>query len=414
MSSKKEIVDSKFESGTKEYNLVVKICEQTIELFKKYGQPSFDLQQSRYNPQSVEDYIPGYPGSLFDAVWQISITMESIHAAYTNFATSFKSEELLTLKDTLEKRQKTKSISDMRVNSSEDIDKQLVSSTFTYHTQLLDATNKINDYVSKAVAQKTSKSSMKRTLTNLWQNYTKFLSDFIPSREALKFSTDEIESATSHHINSINECEVKAKSDICQKVFKPYLEKVGVLVQSIQVTARKLRELSSKIDFDSDFNSFAKTASFRFVDVEAPKFERFKFSSRFTMPDRIYIPKFKFIYFPLLAAVAKADFEPESKDELPLRKGRRVYLMEAVSAESDWVLALSCGWGKIGFVPTSFIEVIGDKLATLKATYKNPEFADKNEKFIAVLKENEDDETYECMDESNHTAKISKNDLYLL
>ncbi|KAH0794065.1 hypothetical protein GPJ56_001943 [Histomonas meleagridis] len=414
MMSKKEVIDSHFESATREYNLIVKICEQTIELFKKYGQPSFDLQQSRYNPQSVEDYIPGFPGSLFDAVWQISITMESIHAAYTNFATCFKNEEFAALKEILEKRQKNKSISDMRVNTSEDIDKQLVTTTFTYHTQLLDAANKINDYVSKSIAQKTSKSSMKRTLTNLWQSYSKCLGDFLPAREALKVSTDEMESATSRHINSINESEVQAKSELCQRVFKPYLEKVGVLVQSIQVTSNKLNELCSKIDFDSDFNSFTKSANFHFVDIEVPHFERFKFSSRFTMPDRIYIPRFKFLYFPLQAAVAKANFRPESASELPLEKGRRIYLMEQMESGKDWILALLCGWGKIGFVPSSFVEVIGSKLGVLKASYKDPNFAVNNERFVAVVKENEEDATYECIDESNVVAKVPKSEMYLL
>ena len=262
------------------------------------------------------------------------MTLNDFHSHYKSFSEYIESEENLTLQGILNKRQEDKEQEEEKISQIEDNDKMLVSNTFTMHSNLLESTSKINEFI----ATKSSKSPLaKRVLTNLWLNYSKCLADYLPEREALKLSTDEMESATSSYINNINNNEKEVKVNLCQTVLRSYMFKIGLLVHSLQKTSNELKESCSKVDFESDFKCFTIKSNFHMFDVGYPKFKRFQFSSRFTMPDKTYIQKFKLNYFPVLAGVAKADFKSDSQNEILLKKGKRIYLMEKPKENMNWI-----------------------------------------------------------------------------
>jgi hypothetical protein len=55
-----------------------------------------------------------------------------------------------------------------------------------------------------------------------------------------------------------------------------------LLGQRIRDSEKGLRELTWRIDFARDFVEFTRTADFRFVDMSAPPFDRFRFALKFS------------------------------------------------------------------------------------------------------------------------------------
>ena len=278
------------------------------------------------------------------------------------------------------------------------------------HSVLLDSTNKINEYFGKNANHKSN--SFKRNLNGLWQNYAKALGDFLPARESLKLSTDEMEKKTLEYMEKLNESENQSKNLLCKDVFRPYLEKLSTLANSIKRTSIELNDLCSKIDFDTDFINYAEIANYKLVDVELPMFKPFQFSNKYTMPDKIYIPRFRVSYFPVLAARAKGTFRSDSINEIPLQKGRIYFLMEKPRDDLNWILIMSCGWKKVGFAPYAYIEVVGNRVGVIKTTFPRNGYLSSKQRFVAVLKKN--NKSYTCIDENNVTLEIPKTQLYLL
>jgi hypothetical protein len=118
-----------------------------------------------------------------------------------------------------------------------------------------------------------------------------------------------------------------------------------------------------RVDFTRDFVDFVRDADFKFVDVSPPPFDRFRFSSKFARPDVSVVERFVMPYLPLRIAVARADFVPEGPDELPLKKGKYVYLMQ--QPKNGWVFAMTRAYGKYGFVPSQFVDVRGVGIAVV-------------------------------------------------
>jgi hypothetical protein len=135
------------------------------------------------------------------------------------------------------------------------------------------------------------------------------------------------------------------------------------LGKEITEAARGLCHVATGADFACDFTSFARGADLKWIDVSPPPFERFKFSSRFAAPDVCVIERFSLLYFPIRLVRARADFEAQSQEELPLRRGQRVWLMQPV--RDQWVFVMAGTSEACGFVPSAFIDVIGVGIAAV-------------------------------------------------
>lgn len=405
--SQREKTDQDFIKATTEYKITFGIFTRVQELYARFGQATSEIRAP--TPNSRGD-VPGFPGTLFDCAEKAVAALDDIHGHYKSFSDFIASEEILNLNGILSERIRNKETEEMKVSEIEEKDKVLVSNTFSLHSNLLDSTNKINDFVHAKSAK--SAAVPKRVLTNMWQSYSKCLADYLPEREALKLSTDEMELATSNYINAVNNYEKEVKANVCQTVLRSYMFKIGLLVHSLQKTSNELVESCSKINFESDFKDYTVKANFKTFDIEYPKFKRFQFSSRFTMPDKTYIQRFKLNYFPVLAGVAKADFKSDSQNEIVLKKGKRIYLMERPTENMNWILSLCGGWAQFGFVPFSHVEVIDKRIGCIKKSFIQNESNNSKLNFVIILEE--DDKTYTCEDELFNRIKIPKEEIYLL
>jgi hypothetical protein len=152
-------------------------------------------------------------------------------------------------------------------------------------------------------------------------------------------------------------------------------------------TGMLLRASSGQIDFARDFTEFVRNANLRFMDIPPVRFDRFKFTSRYAVPDIVNLQRFTMPYLPIGVARILEDFEGQSPDELSVRKGQVVYLMQ--KPDEGWIFVMRKPYGVCGFVPESFAEVIGVGTAVLLAEVRADRFDDRVGAVLAVIKEGE-------------------------
>jgi hypothetical protein len=131
----------------------------------------------------------------------------------------------------------------------------------------------------------------------------------------------------------------------------------------LKATATSLGSLAGEVSFDRDFDEFVKGYDLHFIDISPPPFDRFKFTSRYAVPDIVNLERFTMPYLPIGVAKVLADFDGGSGDELKVKEGQLVYVMQP--AKEVWVFVMQKPYGVCGFVPGSFLSIIGVGVAVL-------------------------------------------------
>jgi hypothetical protein len=138
---------------------------------------------------------------------------------------------------------------------------------------------------------------------------------------------------------------------------------LGRLAEQFKAHSVALTGSSKQVDFTKDFREFVKRADFRFIDISPSPFDRFKFTSRYAVPDVINIERFTMPHLPLYIARVIADFTGEDRDELSVTTGQVIYLMQ--NPRDQWVFAMQRPFGICGFVPTNFVRIVGCGIAVV-------------------------------------------------
>ena len=413
--SKRDKQNQNFSAATEDYlsinSVMCKVCDLSSQL-----NISASKIASVKVPSRVDETIPGSPGTLLDLATALysacSKLQSSFHVIYNDIANN----EMRKLKGIIAQREADKAIVDETLKTSESFDKHLMTRTMTQHKNVMDSVAKMNEFVEKNPNVRNNMAGAAKTkLPSLWQAYQQNLGQFMSDRQCLKISATDLEQKMSSHLSYLDSCEQDRRKEL-NDVMQGILNKANI-IPTVDAIREELVQASNWVDFRKDFIRNADTHKIAFFDMPKPKFERFKFSNQFTQPDRFYIPRFRLDFFPIAAAVAIKDFEPESQNELRLVKGKRVYLMETQT--QDWVLVMSPSWCQIGYVPLSHIKPVGKFVAYVKQDLikYSPKLQFSQMRIVAVLDiEETPKKTYVCEDENGFHFKIPDDEgiLYLL
>ena len=396
--TKRERVDASFKQTSDEYELMDNIFQRGVVMYRKFS----------VVPPSCEQTFPPCGIALGIGLDQLRPSLEMFFNTFGHFVTKFLDDIYPEFRRIVEQRQARKAEADSKLDQSEGYDKTLVDATLKKNQALLAAAKRVNETVSGLHGKK---SASTKNVTTVWSQYCQALGDFLAEREALKISTDSLEMKMVTHCEQIEETETEMREQLCSKVFVPVVAGVQQMGQAIKSVADQIGR-NCVCDIDADLK-LLRQKGIRFCDDELPKFKRHEFSSVYYMPERMVIPQFKVEYFPMGAAVAKADFTPQDENEVPLEKGRTVYLMEPVEADQPWTMVMTCGWRRIGFVPSAYLDVAAGKIAvvnraTLKST--NPKFLLTKLPFVVMIQEVAKG-LWLCEDELFNREKVSVQDL---
>ncbi|OHT04780.1 hypothetical protein TRFO_06229 [Tritrichomonas foetus] len=407
--------DFNFNAASEEYNAIDTLFIKMNEIGQQFGQSASKFTQIKI-PLNPEDTIPGLPGTLMDVTTALFNMFSKSQMVFQTYTTNVVTGPLMNLRVIKSERESDKKMIDGTVHTSESFDKHLLQRMITQQRALMDSINKLNDYADKNPTCKTTPTNSQRSkVTSLWQNYIQNLGKFLAERQSLKISASDLERKLSSKKSFLETSEADRRKAFYTTVMCNLSETIGQISTEISKVRTEFENSLKLLNFNSDFKTFSTCHKLNFYDFPRPKFERFKFSSQFTQPDQFYIPRFKLDYFPLYAGVALGDFTPESPNEIPLVKGKRVYLMEEVT--HNWVLAMNPSWCQIGFIPSTYVNVVGTQLAYLRkdVAKKSPKLALSNMRLVAITSvDDQPKKTYTCEDEDGESITICEDEGLIL
>jgi hypothetical protein len=292
---------------------------------------------------------PGFPGTLFSAVFQLKIMMADLGLHFQGFSASLISaaDEAHATAEGIRGDRKALIDSDTQLPWSAAID-------------LIGLSASLN------AAPSIPAKDGRKVVEQIWGKYCETLM-----------------------VCRANIARSKQKSGELAKV-PPLLtvaKSIGTLGERIAEAGQAVRLLTSRIEYCTDFVAFTKRAELKFIDVSPPPFTRFKFKSKFCAPEIFVIEPFTMQYLPSHIAIAKADFVPESRHELRLKRGDLVYLMQP--PREEWVLAMSRTYAVYGWVPTDFVEVQGSGVAVVLDVKGARGFRGRPRSLLAIVGEQE-------------------------
>lgn len=364
MTEQRTIINQNYQNISDEYNIIENILSKNAEYGLQLGNSSSKFSPIKI-PQTPEETLPGIPGTLLDTTNYMINALARLQGVFQKFSTDMAMNELYQLRSIKSERDSNKEMIDNNLDNSESFDKHVIERAISQHKIVNDAVAKLNEYVEKnPTPQKKGVSPLKSKLPSLWLSYFEKLGKFNAERQTFKLSSNDLEHKMSSNRLFFNDNEETAFISTSNRVIKPLSEHLGEIAPGIHSVIVDFEKSLNWLKFPSDFKQFSQTHRISYGDIPLPTFEPFKFSSQFTQPDQSFVPRFQMDYFPLHAAVVLANYQAESRNEISLIKGKRVYLME--NPNQNWVLAMNPYFGKIGFIPSSYVKIVGKKLAYAK------------------------------------------------
>lgn len=386
MATQRSTITQNYQSISDEYNAIENILSKNAEIGLQLGNSSSKFTQIKI-PQSPEETIPGIPGTLLDSTNSMINALTRLQAVFQKYSADMAMNELYKLKSIKAERESNMEMIDSNLDNSESFDNYFIERAMSQHKLVNEAVAKLNEYIEKNPApKKKSILPLKTSLPSLWLSYTDKLGKFNAERQSFKLSSNDLENKMSSNKLFITDNEQTAYKSVLNNVIVPLSSHLGDIAPGIRNVINEFEKSLSWLKFPSDFKAFAQTHHISYCDIPLPTFERFKFSSQFTQPDQSVVPRFQMNYYPLYAAVALANFQPESRNEINLFKGHRIYLME--EPNQNWVLAMNPSYGKIGFIPSSYVKIVGKKLAYAKREIikRAPNLTLSNMNIVTVIK----------------------------
>lgn len=153
------------------------------------------------------------------------------------------------------------------------------------------------------------------------------------------------------------------RDDIMKALFSWYSFNFFDFGSKMNDFSNEIDKAADKIDFNTDFKSFANLKHLVRSDFIVDEFKPFDTSGpAFEGIEPIEIPK-KEQLIPINIVKVIHDYQEEEENEISCKKGQYLLLMEDM--DNDWVLCMN--QIKIGFLPVNCIEKIGDKFGVIKS-----------------------------------------------
>lgn len=381
--SKILLVEKSYDETTESYKKLSHYFKEYGEFFCNVMTPAQKAQKfALYAP---DENIPGFTGTLSSAIWQADLVFTNIDESFKNYGSKLKLTDIF---DRLYKDRTTnKEDSGMLSCQYREIKSGLIHDSAILYVNVCELTKKLNDtyrdYASPSqsstptnstpdllmqtpnthgkIFQSVNKMVISNKISKLYAQYIHSVSDYISYRESIKQCNQEITEYThSHHIN-LNRIDDTIFQNFLTIILPKVCKNISQLGQEIIDQANIFQSKIDQINFEADFKEYINVSKLSFKDIKAPRFEPYKFRSPFASPNQIYIQRIKVNYFPIGNAVALSDFDPETKNEVKLTKGKPVYLMEK-EPRNGWMLVMTLPLAKIGFVPFSYLKILSDNL----------------------------------------------------
>lgn len=359
-----------------------------LQIFEDYFQLFSELDDLNSNNnitlyQKYQQNMPntsGFPGSQDEAMKQVS-------DIFINFFSNSNQIEK-DAKKSIEALKQENSVSTANVDEClnslckscvtiDSIKKTIQDNKHKLPSKMHKYQKSINGIVTLKTKLKKASEAMK-----LYEKMLKIRNDCTDSQRSnvVPFATQSFSDIVSKSKNSV---------DILKEQFKLRKDIILTIIKSNEDIMTNCEELSSQfiksmnsINFQTDFQNFIKENKIIRYDILPDEFKPLDFShecfSEITKVSNVL----SFQLYPYSMAKVTSEFIPEDSNEISVKKGKIVLLMESLSL--PWTFIQKPYTNELGYVPTSFLEEIGKGIGVLLNEYTTSDEVLNKGDYVAI------------------------------
>ena len=379
--------DSKLES---QFSIISNSLNQT---FKDYKPSLISLFEDVAKNEQV---IPGFPGSQYNFICKFSQILEQfidnlhsddfkgyeeidqLHSLFNNVKQSFHS--ILNVKDLLS------------------IDKDL-------EKKIQKLTKKINDKVDTKPSKVTSK------LYEMMEEIR--VETLMPQRlavlKAASLKQDDFKSSIDAFLNYIFDRFALNQNVIDKKI--QFNNKLSAHIN--EMISHLENDSEMKIHYKEDMKSFLNIKKMIRYDMICEEFEPIEVNYNLLNEKPPVFPnELHSIIYPISMAKAEKNFSAEYSNEISLRKGKIILLMEP--PDTEWVLATNPFSRASGYVPSSHISIIKGSLAVVLKEISDQNGNLQKGDYIVANPDPKNDNYFRCFTVMGNELLLRKNQVALI
>ena len=245
----------------------------------------------------------------------------------------------------------------------------------------------INDKIVMGFQNKTSKSLSASNVEKLSTELKAFMELAEAERQNNKSTIRSLQSTYDHDVDVFRKSFEEMKKEITNrqncliqltKFYGLFCEELGTSFKSY---ADKVLSLVEQIEVKTEFKTILHHKQIARYDISFPAFKPIMLDPNIFKDPVSPIPesRYKLVpkppmcsYFPMFVGKSLYSFNPTADYEVPMKKNQLVLILEP--PKDDWTLTMDKNTHKVGFVPSSFVKVLGKGVGICTNSEKQQEW----------------------------------------
>lgn len=389
------------------YDVITRECQLYLQSLQKF-QVAFKNLSDLDIPE-----VPTIPNTSFDRV--VNEHLNSL----LRFSQAFK-DFTISLQDDCQTFEKIYQLRQNQRDSKDNDIKALNNNIFS----LLDKNNQgsIPDlydqlYKKTAALKKLckTKNCPKNDIMDAYNNYSKDLLDYKSKKFKLNKMVDKMQSLIENYIESIRTLESSSRGQLVSEGLRSISIHLNDLGNNIGKSVSSLR--AERLDFDNDFKAYREFLNIEFTNIQFAPFNSYSPvrspGSMLQKSDDVNIYPYQHYILPEYIAQLKAEFKGENANELTVRKGQKVGVLTEKEPSKGWTLCKNLTYKTFGYIPTDFLEKVGQGIVVVKNDLNIDGFDGYSGKILSYISNDGEDKIL-CEDYCGKRASVPLCDVIVL
>lgn len=268
---------------------------------------------------------------------------------------------------------------------------------------------------SKSQADETNKAKATAELEELYSNYYQDLLVFKSKKVKLNRMISKIQTLLTNYYTALRTTDSSYRAQLVSNGLRSVAIHVNDLGNSIDKSLSSLQ--SEKLEFKNDFTYYTENLNIEFKNIPYPQFVGCvpinKPTTNLEKSDHVNISAYRYHLLPDYIACLKCEFKGENSNELTVRKGQKVGVLSEKDPTAGWTLCMNLAYKNIGYIPTDYLEKVGQGLAVVKNDLNLDNFDSDSGRLLTYIEKDGEDKAL-CEDYCGRRESIPISDIIIL
>lgn len=268
---------------------------------------------------------------------------------------------------------------------------------------------------SKSQTDEANKTRATSELEKAYSSYYQDLLNFKSKKVKLNRMISKMQTLITNYFSTLRTTDSTYRAQLVSDGLRSIAIHVNDLGNSIDKSLSSLQ--SEKLEFNNDFTYYAENLNIEFKNIPFPQgvgcIPINRSTASLETSDHVNVSPYRYHLLPDYIASLKAEFKGENLNELTVRKGQKVGILNEKDPSEGWTLCMNLFSKNIGYIPTQYLEKVGQGLAIVKNDQNLDNFDGDSGRLLSFIEKKGEDEVL-CEDYCGRRAFIPISDVIVL